>query len=101
MASPAPDLLTLLGVLLEHQVELIVVGGVAAVLQGVPVTTVDLDVVHLRSVANVERLLQALAVLVGEDLEALLFARRHGLHPRGAEVGVAAPLHLVVRPGEQ
>jgi hypothetical protein len=43
------------------EVEFIVVGMTAGILQGAPVTTVDLDVVHRRSRENVERLLQVLA----------------------------------------
>lgn len=49
-----------LEVLVEHRVEFIVVGGVAAVLHGAPVVTFDLDVLHRRSSENVERLLAAL-----------------------------------------
>jgi hypothetical protein len=52
-----------LRVLARHGVELVVVGGVSAVLQGVPVNTFDLDVVHSTEAANVERLLTALAEL--------------------------------------
>lgn len=47
--------------LVAHEVEFIIVGGIAAVLQGAPVNTLDLDVVYARSPANVERLLQVLA----------------------------------------
>ncbi len=43
--------------LIEAGVELIVVGLSAAVAQGVPVVTFDVDIVHRRSPENVERLL--------------------------------------------
>jgi hypothetical protein len=43
-----------------------VVGGVSAVLQGAPVNTFDLDIVHARNPENIERLLGAL-----EDLDAV------------------------------
>jgi hypothetical protein len=43
-----------------HGVELVVVGGIAAVLQGVPLVTFDLDIVHRRTAENVGRLLAAL-----------------------------------------
>lgn len=46
--------------LLEAGVELIVVGGLAAVFLGVPVVTFDLDIVHRRTPDNVERLLAVL-----------------------------------------
>lgn len=43
--------------LLEADVELIVVGGLACVLMGAPVVTFDLDIVHRRTPENVDRLL--------------------------------------------
>jgi hypothetical protein len=49
-----------LDVFVRHDVELIVVGGVAAVLGGAPVATFDLDVVHARGAANLDRLRTAL-----------------------------------------
>ncbi|XXY53339.1 hypothetical protein WME91_19605 [Sorangium sp. So ce269] len=61
---PAPTkIVDLLGVLARHQVDFIVVGGVAAVIQGAPVNTFDLDVVHARTPDNIERLLGALREL--------------------------------------
>lgn len=48
---------TLLKLLIDFEVEFIVVGGVAAVLQGVPTTTFDVDVVHRRTPENVARIL--------------------------------------------
>lgn len=61
---PAPTKIAeLLGVLARHQVDFIVVGGVAAVIQGAPVNTFDLDVVHARTPDNIERLLGALREL--------------------------------------
>jgi hypothetical protein len=44
-------------------VKYIVVGGVAAVLQRVPINTIDFDIVHDREDENVQRLMAALAVL--------------------------------------
>lgn len=55
--------LALLRVLTEHQVEFILVGGLAAVLQGAPIVTGDLDIVHRRTPENVARLLVALGQL--------------------------------------
>ncbi|HVZ32082.1 MAG TPA: hypothetical protein VG963_06645 [Polyangiaceae bacterium] len=48
--------------LAAHDVEFIV-GGVAALLQGAPINTIDLDIVYARSPANVDRALAALAEL--------------------------------------
>jgi hypothetical protein len=50
----------LLRLLVKNDVEFIVVGMTAGILQGVPLTTLDLDVVHRRSAANVARLLSVL-----------------------------------------
>ena len=55
-----PDLRTLLLELADSGADFVVVGGIAAVLQGVPMATFDLDVVHSRSPENVRRLLHLL-----------------------------------------
>jgi predicted nucleotidyltransferase len=44
-------------------IEFLVVGGLSAVLNGVPVNTFDVDVVHRRTPENVERLLPVLESL--------------------------------------
>jgi uncharacterized metal-binding protein len=54
----------ILRLLATQEVEFIVVGMTAGILQGAPVTTLDLDVVHRRLPENVARLLR---VLVGLD----------------------------------
>lgn len=43
--------------LIEAGVEFILVGGLAAVVQGAPVTTMDVDIVHNRSPENIAKLL--------------------------------------------
>lgn len=60
MAAPVGDLLSMLRRLAAEQVEFIVVGGVGAVLQGAPLATFDLDVVHSRDPENLERLARVL-----------------------------------------
>jgi hypothetical protein len=50
----------LLAELVDAGVRFIVVGGAAAVLQGAPVSTLDLDIVHERTEENVDRLLALL-----------------------------------------
>jgi hypothetical protein len=57
MASPPTDLTTLLARLAASGVEFVLVGALAAVAQGAPLTTQDVDVVHARTPENVERLL--------------------------------------------
>ena len=55
--------LRLIEALVRHEVRFIVVGGVAAVLQRVPVNTQDFDLVHDRATDNVTRLLAVLEEL--------------------------------------
>ncbi len=54
------DLEALLEVLTGAGLEFVVVGGVAAVLHGAPITTLDLDIVPRQSVENIERLWELL-----------------------------------------
>lgn len=52
-----------LEVLDRYRVDCILVGGVAAVLQGVPISTLDTDIVYRRTADNIERLAAALREL--------------------------------------
>jgi hypothetical protein len=63
MSRRLPDVNKVLSVLDRHHVDVIVIGGVAAILQGAPLVTFDLDIVHSRTEGNVERLVAALAEL--------------------------------------
>ena len=56
----SPRLTTLLEKLAASDVEFIVVGMLAAVVQGAPVTTHDVDIVHRRAPENVARLVDLL-----------------------------------------
>lgn len=58
----------MLRTLSEEGVRFIVVGGVAAVLEGAPVSTFDLDIVPAQDEDNLERLIRAL-----EEMEAVYF----------------------------
>lgn len=51
------DLSAVLEGLIEAGVEFILVGGLAAVVQGTPVTTMDVDIVHNQSSENIAKLL--------------------------------------------
>jgi hypothetical protein len=57
---PRPDYIGILHALVEHRVDFVVVGGVGAVLQGAPIMTFDLDIVHSTEAGNIERLTAAL-----------------------------------------
>lgn len=61
MDSPSPGLETLLARLAASGTEFVLVGALAAVAQGAPLTTFDVDVVHRRDPPNVDRLLAFLA----------------------------------------
>ena len=52
-----PDLSALLEGLLKADIKFILVGGLAAVVQGAPVTTMDIDIVHFRSSENISKLI--------------------------------------------
>lgn len=60
MQPTAPRPLAALQILVRHDVEFVVVGMMAGVLNGVLVTTVDLDVVHRRTPQNIDRVVAAL-----------------------------------------
>ena len=60
MRPTAPRFREVLAVLARHDVRFVVVGGVAAVIAGAPVATLDLDIVHDRAEDNVTKLLDAL-----------------------------------------
>ncbi len=74
----AEDLYALLGELGRGGVEYVLVGGMAAVVHGAPITTLDVDIVHARTGENAARLLAVLD--------------RHGARYRGQ------PRGRVVRP---
>jgi hypothetical protein len=60
------DVTALLGILVARRVDFIVVGGAAAVLQGAPIVTADVDILYSQAPANIARLLAAL-----EELDAV------------------------------
>ena len=74
----AADLPALLAELYNADVEFIIVGGAAAVIQGAPITTNDLDIVHRRTPENVARLL---AVLLRLDAKMRYDSANRGLRP--------------------
>jgi hypothetical protein len=75
--------------LADAQVEAIVVGMTSGVIQGVPTTTWDLDVVHRRTPENVERLLRVL-----QDLDAV--ARGDARRIRPAPAHLLGPGHVLL-----
>jgi predicted nucleotidyltransferase len=57
------DFAGILETLAAHGVDFIIVGGASAALQGAPINTLDLDIVHKRTDENISRLLEALGDL--------------------------------------
>ena len=87
----ATDLPALLAKLCDAAIEFIIVGGAACVIQGAPITTNDLDIVHRRTPENIERLLELLL-----QLDATMrydFANR-GLRPTAELLGGKGHLNL-------
>jgi hypothetical protein len=87
---PAVRFSEILRRLAENDVEFVVVGMAAGILQGAPGTTLDLDVVHRRSPENVERLLRVLT-----ELDATYRHDPRGLRP--AESHLASAGHQLLR----
>lgn len=75
----ASNLTTLLAELAAARIEFVVVGGLAAVAQGAPITTMDLDVVHRRTAENVDALVALL--------------ERHHARYRGRPGGAPLPIN--------
>lgn len=61
--SATTDFASILEVLARHNVDFVLVDGVAAVLQGVPINTFDIDIVQSTEARNIIRLLDALREL--------------------------------------
>lgn len=79
----------ILSVLVRHEVEFIVVGGIAATLQGAPLATFDLDILRRRTPENIARLLEAL-----RELEAHTYFDARKLVPN--ESHLVGPGHLLL-----
>jgi predicted nucleotidyltransferase len=79
------DLEVIVRTLGEHQVEFILVGGVAAAVQGAPIVTQDVNIVYRIEEKNIQRLKSALVALdavARDDPRRLRFDESH-LRTRG------------------
>ena len=85
--------------LVAHEVDFIVVGGMAAVLQGAPVHTIDLDIVYALSEPNITRLELALTELraIFRDDPRRIVPNRSHLQSRGHKLlqTTAGPLDVL------
>ena len=92
---PANKPAAILRALRDGGVEFILTGGVAAVLQGAPINTLDVDVVHFRTVSNIERLLGVL-----ESLDAVFRVQpERRLKPTASHLAGSGHLNLITRYG--
>ena len=89
-----PSFREILELLNKHEVEYIVVGGVAAVIQGAPVTTFDLDALVKVSDDNAERLSRAL-----EELDARYREHQSTIRPTKEDILAGGHLLLLTRAG--
>ncbi|HEY8627450.1 MAG TPA: hypothetical protein VIL56_03990, partial [Gaiellaceae bacterium] len=76
--APEFDAKTMLRALLEHQVDFVVIGGLAGMARGSSYPSFDLDIAYAREERNFQRLAEALRAL--------------GATLRGAPAGVAFQL---------
>ncbi len=89
-----PSFREILELLNRHEVEYIVVGGVAAVIQGAPVTTFDIDTLVRVSEENADRLLRVL-----DELEAHFREHQSTLRPTREDIMAGGHLLLMTRAG--
>ncbi len=89
-----PSFREILELLNSHEVEYIVVGGVAAVIQGAPVTTFDLDALVRVSDDNAERLFRALG-----ELDARYREHQSTIRPTKEDILAGGHLLLLTRAG--
>jgi predicted nucleotidyltransferase len=97
------EFLPILKELVREGVEFVVVGGISAVLQGVPMSTLDVDIVHARSRENRRRLVRALRSLgacyrrdpqrLSPHVEDLASPDHHLLETRYADFDLLGTIH--------
>ena len=92
---PESNFVSCLTAFCRSGVEFILVGGLAAVLQGAPVQTYDIDIVYSRSPGNIERVLTVLS-----SLEAIFrISPQRRLRPTASHLQGSGHLNLLTRFG--
>src|SRR5438046_10285677 len=84
----------ILGVLVRHEVRFVVIGGIAASLQGSTTITNDFDICYARAPENLERLVRALS-----ELHATLRGPREPVAFRLDARSTSAGLNITFRMG--
>ena len=92
---PETQLLSTLRSLCDGRVQFILVGGLAAVLQGAPIQTYDVDLVYSRDPVNTGRLLNVL-----QSLDAFFRVQpERRLRPNASHLAAGGHLNLLTRFG--
>ena len=92
---PESDFFDILAALRRSEVDFILVGGLAAAVDGVVSSTLDVDIVHSRDAANVARLLPVL-----ESLDAVFRIQpERRIKPNSSYVSGPGHLNLITRFG--
>lgn len=92
---PGSKLLGTFRILSERSVQFIVVGGVAALMNGAPVQTYDVDMVYAREPENTARLLQ-----VPQEIEAVFRVQpERRLRPNESHIAERGHLNLLTNYG--
>lgn len=92
---PEGKLISTLRTLCEGEIQFILVGGLAAVLNGAPIQTFDVDLVYSREQANIDRLL---AVLQSLDAVFRIQPERQ-LRPNRSHLSAGGHINLLTRYG--
>lgn len=88
------DFREILRALVAQDVNFILVGALSAVLQGAPVMTIDVDIVHARDEKNIQALLAAL-----DELEAVFRGHPGKIQPRAEHLATEGHQLLTTRWG--
>ncbi len=92
---PERKVIATLRSLCERDIQFVLVGGLAAVLNGAPVDTYDVDVVHSREPANIERLLSFL-----QEIDAVFRIQpERRLRPTASHLAGGGHLNLITSLG--
>ena len=92
---PDLDFFAILHELNKHQVDYILVGGLAALVNGAPVNTFDVDIVYARDAENITRLIGAL-----DELEAVFRIQpSRKLKPNTSHLSSPGHQNLITRIG--
>jgi predicted nucleotidyltransferase len=84
-------LIATLRIFQEHKVQFILVGGLAAVLNGAPIHTYDVDLVYSREPSNIDRLLGVL-----EKIDAIFRIQpQRRLRPTASHLAASGHLNLL------